>query len=186
MEVKIRKFEILQYPAPELKKKSVNVKKVDKSIHKLVDELSRLAKLNSKEGVTLVGLSAPQLGENINLFVYFDFNKKKYLPIVNPKLVYSSKELTTEWEGCASVGVGERSLFGPVSRAKSCKIEYEDMEGNRKMLTGNGYLSHIILHELDHLEGIIFLEKVTDPKMILTAKELDLYASKNNGKYPKV
>ena len=70
---------ILQYPDPILRAKSVDVKIVNNDIINLFQDLERLAKKNSKEGVTLVGLSAPQVGLNVNAFVFYDFKKKKYV-----------------------------------------------------------------------------------------------------------
>lgn len=177
---------ILQYPDKKLLLKSREVKKNEADLKIILEDLKKLAKANSKNGITLVGLSAPQLGINIRAFVYFDFKQKKYIDVINPKLIYSSKEYSNEWEGCASVGSGQNSLFGPVSRSKSCQINFIDIDGNEHMLSASNYLSHVILHEIDHLDGIIFLERVMDPKMIMTAAELDTYADKHGGKYPKL
>jgi len=182
----IRFHEILQYPNKKLTTKSIDVKVIDNDLKNLFRDLENLAKKNSKEGITLVGLSAPQLGLNVKAFIYYDLNKKKYIQVINPKLVYSSKELSTEWEGCASVGVGAKSLFGPVTRSKTCQIEFLDLDGRDQIVSVSNYMSHIILHEIDHLDGIIFLDRVKDPKMIMNAKELDAYAEKHGGKYPKV
>ncbi|BDQ04691.1 MAG: peptide deformylase [Candidatus Dojkabacteria bacterium] len=184
--VNFKYLTILQYPDPKLSAKSRDVRKNEPDLLLIIDSLKNLAKKHSKGGITLVGLSAPQLGLNIRLFVYYDLRKKQYMEVINPKLVYASKELSTEWEGCASVGKGENSLFGPVSRSKSCQIRYYDLAGNEQILNANGYLSHVILHELDHFEGIIFLDRVIDPKLIMTARELDEYALKHGGKYPEV
>lgn len=177
---------ILQYPDKRLLMKSREVKKNEPDIDILLRDLKTLAKKNSKGGIHLVGLSAPQLGVNIRAFVYYDFKEKKYLEVINPKLVYASKEVSNEWEGCASVGIGPKSLFGPVSRSKSCQVQYVDLQGKEHTLIASNYLSHVILHELDHLEGIIFLDRVIDPKMIMTAAELDAYAEKHGGKYPEI
>jgi peptide deformylase len=106
--------------------------------------------------------------------------------MVNPKLIYSSKETSAEWEGCASVGAGQKSLFGPVRRSKNCQISYTNTDEEEVIYNSADYLSHIILHEIDHLNGIIFLDRVEDPKMIMTAAELDEYAQKHGGKYPKI
>jgi peptide deformylase len=184
--VNFKYLTILQYPDPKLSAKSRDVRKNEPDLFLIIDSLKNLAKKHSKGGITLVGLSAPQLGLNIRLFVYYDLRKKQYMEVINPKLVYASKELSTEWEGCASVGKGENSLFGPVSRSKSCQIRYYDLAGNEQILNANGYLSHVVLHELDHFEGIIFLDRVIDSKLIMTARELDEYALKHGGKYPEV
>lgn len=178
--------QILQIPNPILRNKSKNIKSLDQSVINLLNDLKRLAKENSKEGITLVGLSAPQVGENLNLFVYYDLQKEQYIEVINPKVIYQTKELTFEWEGCASVGTGEKSLFGPVGRSKTCQIQYLDITGKEQIVSASNYQSHILLHEMDHLDGIIFLDRVQDPKMIITAKELDDYARKHGGKYPKL
>lgn len=178
--------EILQYPNKILTQKSKDVKTIDNDIKKLLKDLEILARKNSKDGITLVGLSAPQVGLNVKAFVYYDIKEKKYIPVINPRLIYTSKELSTEWEGCASVGIGSKSLFGPVARSKSCQIEFLDLEGNVQLVSVSNYMSHVILHELDHLDGIIFLDRVRDPKMIMSAEELDNYAKRHGGKYPEI
>jgi peptide deformylase len=178
--------EILQYPDQRLITKSVDLKTIDNDVKNLFKDLEILVKKNSKNGIILVGLAAPQLGWNVRAFIYYDTNKKKYIPVVNPKLVYSSSEISTEWEGCASVGTGPKSLFGPVPRSKTCQVEFTDLEGNSQMVSLSNNMSHIMLHEIDHLDGIIFLDRIKDPTMILTARELDNYAEKHGGKYPRV
>jgi peptide deformylase len=177
---------ILQYPHKALRAQSAQIKKIDSEIISLFKDLKKLAKANSKDGITMVGLSAPQLGANLNAFIIYDFKKGKYIEIINPKTIYTSKETSNEWEGCASVGVGAKSLFAPVRRSKKVQFSYLNLDGEEELMNLSYYMSHIYLHEIDHLNGIIFLDRVEDPKMILTAKELDLYAEKNNGKYPKI
>lgn len=178
--------EILQYPDKRLKEKSKPIKKVDNDVIHLFEDLEKLAKANSKEGITLVGLSAPQLGWNVDAFIIFDFKLKKYIRLVNPKVIYTSKELSAEWEGCASVGTGQKSLFGPVKRSKNSQVEFTNLDGETELYNAKDYMSHILLHEMDHLEGVIFLDRVDDPTMILTAAELDAYAEKHGGNYPKI
>jgi peptide deformylase len=177
---------ILQYPDPRLKEKSKDVKAIDSDILSLIKDLKRLAKENSKDGITLVGLSAPQVGFNVRAFVYYDFQIDQYIEAVNPVVIYQSKDMTAEWEGCASVGSGQTSLFAPVKRAKTCQIRFTDVHGKEKMISVTNYQSHVLLHEVDHLDGILFLDRVEDPGMILTAVELDEYARKHGGKYPKL
>ena len=180
---------IIQYKDPKLGKilreKSKPVKEINNDLINLFKDLEKLAKANSKEGITLVGLSAPQLGENVQAFIYFDFKTDSYVPVINPKLTYESKELSSEWEGCASIGEGPTSLFGPVARPKSCQIEFLGLNNEIKTATVSNYMSHIVLHEIDHLNGILFLDRIKDEKTILTARELDEYAKKHGGKHPK-
>lgn len=183
----MKKFnKILQYPDPVLSRKSIDVKRIDNDILNLLNDLESLAKKNSKQGVVLIGLSAPQVGLNVRAFVFLDLKTDSFVKVVNPRIVYQTKEITAEWEGCASVGLGESSLFGPVKRSKSVQIEYTDILGKQKIITANNFQSHILLHEVDHLDGIMFLDRVEDPAMIMTAKELDDYARKHNGKHPRI
>jgi peptide deformylase len=177
---------ILQYPDARLRQKSKDVALIDNDILNLFKDLKQLAKDNSKDGITLVGLSAPQVGFNVRAFVFFDFKKEEYIEVVNPILVYQSKDLSSEWEGCASVGAGPTSLFAPIARSKACQIRFTDINGKEQLISATNYQSHIMLHEVDHLDGVLFLDRVSDPKMILSAVELDDYAKKHGGKYPKV
>ncbi len=169
-----------------LREPTKEIKSIDTDIKKLFKDLVILSKENSKEGITLVGLSAPQVGLGVSAFVYFDISTEKYIEVINPKLVYFSKESSTEWEGCASVGSWNSSLFGPVQRPRSCQIEFIDINGEERKVSATNFQGHIIQHEIDHLNGVLFLDRVSDPKLILTAAELDEYAKKNNGRYPKV
>ncbi len=178
--------EILQYPDKRLLEKSKPVKKIDNDVLNLFEDLETLTKKFSKNGIILVGLSSPQLGWNINAFIVYDYNAKNYIKMVNPKLIYSSKETTSEWEGCASVGSGQKSLFGPVRRSKNCQLQFTNLNGEDEIYNASGYLSHIALHEIDHLEGLLFLDRVDDPTMIMTAAELDRYAAIHGGNYPKI
>jgi peptide deformylase len=171
---------------PILRQKTKDVVKVDAEVKRLFEDLTKLAKENSKDGITLVGLSAPQVGWGIAAFVFYDLNTKKYIEVVNPKVLYSSKETNVEWEGCASIGTGATSLFGPVKRSRACQIQFTNIDGKDEVISVSNYQSHILQHEVDHLNGILFLDRVNDPKMIFTARELDDYAKRNNGKYPEI
>jgi peptide deformylase len=191
MSVFMKRFEkILQYNDPKLgrvlREKAKDIKEVDNEIKSLFEDLKTLASKNSKDGIVLVGLSAPQVGYSVSAFVFFDLKQEKYIEVINPRLIYTSKETTVEWEGCASIGTGKKSLFGPVKRPRMSQIQYTNLAGEEKVLSVSNFQSHILLHEMDHLDGILFLDKVEDPMLILTASELDEYARKNNGDYPKL
>ncbi|MFW5720077.1 MAG: peptide deformylase [Candidatus Dojkabacteria bacterium] len=177
---------IVQYPDPVLKKVSSEVKTIDNDIKNLLKDLRKLARLHSKDGITLVGLSGPQVGVNTRVFVYYDLQKRDYIDVINPVIIYESKEKTGEWEGCASIGVGPASLFGPVKRPRSVQIRYLNPEGEEVIVPATNYQSHILLHEVDHLDGILFLDRVEDPGMIMTARDMDEYARTHNGEHPEI
>jgi peptide deformylase len=148
-----------------------------------------------KEEIT-AGLSAPQIGVNQRVCVCrrMDLEEESAKPIdravlwevlINPKITFSSKKHTTYWEGCLSVGVGDDGLYGPVERPDNVKIEYNDIDGNNKSLDCKGFFAHIVQHELDHLNGVIFLKYIDDPQSIWKCKDLDNYYNKH-GEYPDV
>jgi peptide deformylase len=90
--------------------------------------------------------------------------------MINPELTFISKETSTEWEGCLSVNRGD--LFGRVERPAAVTVEYVDENGEKKKLEASGYFSHVVQHELDHLNGILFLKYIKDPTELYTSDEL--------------
>lgn len=149
----------------------------------------------SKEDIT-AGLSAPQIGVNLNVIVCrrMDLEEASTLPIaqnklwevmLNPVIKKSSKKESAYWEGCLSVGTGQEGLWAPVFRPDIIDIEYLDLEGNKKALKCKNFFAHIVQHEIDHLKGCLFLKYVDDPTMIWKTKDLDAYYEAH-GEYPPV
>jgi len=185
---------ILQMDQPSLKTPSEPV--VDFGS----EELKNLAKdlldtCLDKEDIT-AGLSAPQIGLNVQVCVCrrMDLEEKSDRPVkrdtlweilINPRILETSKKQSTYWEGCLSVGEGDNGLYGPVRRSDLVKIEYKDIDGNDKSLDCKGFFAHIVQHELDHLNGVIFLKYIDDPQSIWKCKDLDNYYNKH-GEYPEV
>lgn len=117
----------------------------------------------------LVGIAAPQIGILKQLFVT-EIRKTKYRNegfdalriFINPKITASSKLQVRMYEGCGSVNNG--NLFAEVGRPKSIEISYIDEKGDHHKNKFNGLLARVIQHEYDHLNGILFTERVTDPR----------------------
>jgi peptide deformylase len=103
-----------------------------------------------------VGLAAPQVGANLRLIVVN--TKDGVLPMVNP--VLTAKSLAKEWdeEGCLSVP----NTFGQVKRHKKIRCQFLTIEGNAKRIEAKGLLARVIQHEIDHLDGILFIDKAKD------------------------
>ena len=173
-------LKIFTYPAPILKKKAVAVEKFD-------DELRALCKdmLYTMYKAPGIGLAAPQVGHSIRLFVmdidyereeiikadetkeyaYSEFNP---LILINPKIENKVGELLYE-EGCLSVP----GIYEEVKRAESIKVTYQDLDGQTHELQDDGLLSICIQHENDHLDGYVFLERLSSLKRnFLTKKYL--------------
>lgn len=151
---------VLDAKAPSLRQKSKPVVAVDKKVKSLIADLKdTLASQNDPEGV---GLAAPQIGKNVRVFVINHKGLERV--IMNPKVVsISSKKASITdknknqiLEGCLSVP----HIYGPLRRAKSVTIEYLAETGEIKTETFENFGAQIVLHEIDHLEGILFIDKI--------------------------
>lgn len=135
------------------------------------------------------GLSAVQIGEMKRLFVVKLMGKEdepdSWLTMINPEVVKTSKSQSMEWEGCMSISNNKRRLFGPVYRSKEVEIEYYDLEANKKKIKGSGFFSHLLQHEVDHLNGVLFLSYIDNPKNIWKEDELDAYLDQY-GRFPEI
>lgn len=134
----------------------------------------------------LVGLAAPQIGIGKRIFVTevrtTTYRKNIAQPdklrvFVNPKIRSHSKSTATEYEGCGSVA--EAMLFGPVKRFYMVEVVAFNELGEEFVFQTNGFLARIIQHEMDHLDGIVFIDKVTDTRKLLGREEYIALRKKN-------
>jgi len=93
--------------------------------------------------------------------------------MINPKILSAGDKISVEWEGCLSVDNGE--LFGPVKRSKYIEIEYLGKDMQKKRVKAHGMFSHVIQHEIDHLNGIMFISYISNPDKLWTSSDLDKY-----------
>lgn len=140
----------------------------DRKVQAIIDDL-----IETMRQKGLIGMAAPQIGENIQIFV----TEPRETPTrtkdqtdelrvyVNPSIVDFSQEQNVIFEGCGSVLSGE--LFGPVERSRQVTIEAFDRNGKRFRLTADGILGRVIQHEYDHLNGVLFLERVLDYRQVM-------------------
>lgn len=133
---------------PILRKKSTPIKKVDKSIQRLIKEMKEAMK--EAKGV---GLAAPQIGRNIRL-ILVTLDSKKVVPMINPEIISYSKE--TEWgeEGCLSLP----NEWGKVQRFKEITVHFLNEKGDRQILKLKNFNARVTQHEIDHLDGILFID----------------------------
>lgn len=122
----------------------------------------------------LIGMAAPQIAENFFVFVTEPrkttsrklARSDKFRVYINPIIKFFSKDESLFYEGCGSVLHGE--LFGPVKRSQIIEVEAFDEHGRKFRLRCDGILARVIQHEMDHLHGIEFLERVSDYKQLMT------------------
>jgi peptide deformylase len=124
----------------------------------------------------LVGMAAPQIGENVRIFVtevretkYRKEGTDKLRIFINPKVLSTSEKLSSGYEGCGSVALAQ--FFGPVERPEEIAVEAINENGETFTHTADGLLARIIQHEIDHLDGILFHEKISDMKKVMSKEE---------------
>jgi len=184
--------QILQIGAPGLSEKSKKV--IEFNTLELNVVVTDLIDTADKNRLITAGLAAPQIGISLAVCVCrrVDLEKQdgENIPkeilwevMINPVITKLSKGESVFWEGCLSVGIGNGALFGPVTRSKAITVKYQNITGEAKELTVQDFFSHEVQHEIDHLEGIIFLKYISNPANIWKRKDLDVYYDKN-GEYP--
>jgi len=163
---------IIQIGNPLLSQKSKLVKKIGaKETQKVIANL-----IDSVRFHNLIGMSASQIGEKLAIFVteirptkYRKLKKDILRVYINSKITWASKKQKTIYEGCGSVA--NANFFAPVKRSEKIIIEALDEKGEKFKLEAEGMLARVIQHEYDHLQGIEFIEKITDIKKAMSADE---------------
>ena len=158
--------EILTEPNRVLRQVSKPVQKVTKDEQTLMDDM-----LETMYGANGIGLAAIQIGVPKRIIV-MDLSKedkvKNPMYFVNPVIKNKNKELSTYEEGCLSVP----NQFAEITRPKKIEIEYLDYNGEKKLLKADGLLATCIQHEIDHLEGILFIDYLSKLKKSMIIKKL--------------
>lgn len=166
----MKKSPLVQVGNPILRKKARLIDDIQSTAtHKLVQKLIAVMREHD-----LVGISAPQIGVSKRVFVS-EIRKTRARPyvrsekvhvFVNPRICAVSKRTKGMYEGCGSVLHGE--LFARVERHLWVTIEYNDEHGVHIQKTLRGLAAHIAQHEIDHLNGILFLDRVVDTRSYIT------------------
>ena len=157
---------ILTEPNEILRKKSLEVEGVDKDLQKLMDDM--LETMYSAPGI---GLAAIQVGvpkRVIVLDIEKKEGKKNPMYFVNPKIMKKSDVNSTYEEGCLSVP----GQFAEIERPDKCHVKYLDYHGQPKEINAEGMLATCIQHEIDHLEGILFIDYLSKLKKSMIIKKL--------------
>ena len=169
---------IAQLGASVLRSQSQPVAKIyDARIIDLIDSL--IATATAHKGV---GIAAPQISQSYRLFIVASHPSDRYphaptMPptaMINPRILSHSEELVKDWEGCLSVP----NVRGLVPRYREIEVEYTTQHGELKQEVLTDFIARIFQHELDHLDGIIFTDRVTEPADLYTEAEYQKIISK--------
>ena len=153
-------LEVIKYPDPALRQISQATPLSD-ILKPEMKELIADMKHTMKE-LDGAGLAAPQIGMTIRLIVVNDEDRRQVIAMINPQITKKSWAQEVDDEGCLSV-LDDRGkiIYGPVKRHKKVTCIYYDEKGNKKKIQAeNPMLARIIQHEVDHLDGILFIDKL--------------------------
>ncbi|MDB5394489.1 MAG: peptide deformylase [Rhodospirillales bacterium] len=160
------KLDILIAPDPRLKLTANPVENVDDGVRRLMDDM-----LETMYAAPGIGLAAPQVGKAVRVIVV-DIADKEEEPqpyrMVNPKIVQASDELRVTNEGCLSVP----DFYADVERADTITVEYQDETGARQVLKADGMLATCIAHEIEHLDGVLFVDHLSLVKRNIILRKL--------------
>ena len=156
-------LDIVTFPEPSLRLKAKQVTKFDYELQTLVDSM-----FETMRDAPGVGLAAPQIGQSLRLVVveYTDdedenARPKKYV-LVNPEIVKRSEEMVTDIEGCLSLP----GLAGTVERHEAVTIKAKNRFGKPLKIEAEGWLARIFQHEIDHLDGVLYIDRAEEVAQI--------------------
>jgi len=157
---------ILIEPDPILRKKCESLEKVDDQVRKLMDDM-----LETMYKAPGIGLAAIQLGI-LKRIVVIDISKENEkqnpLFLINPVITKKSKNTSIYEEGCLSIP----GQFAEIERPAECTLRYINYQGKNKELKADGLLATCIQHEVDHLDGILFIDYLSKLKKDMIIKKL--------------
>mgnify|MGYP001262566177 FL=1 len=165
---------ILTEPNKILRQVSKNVDKVGDEERELMDDM-----LDTMYDAPGIGLAAIQIGlpkRIIVMDISRDENKKEPMYFVNPVIKNKNEEKAKYEEGCLSVP----DQFAEIERPNTCEVEYLDYNGKKKLLKAEGLLATCIQHEMDHLEGILFIDYLSKLKKSMIIKKLSKIKANRN------
>jgi peptide deformylase len=157
---------ILTAPDPRLKKKSLPVAAVDAEVRQLMDDM-----LETMYAAPGIGLAAPQVGA-LQRVIVLDIDREEVktgpLFMANPEIVEASDEDVIYEEGCLSVP----DHYSDVARPEKVRVRYLDRDGKQRELACEGLLATCVQHEIDHLDGILFIDHISSLKRNMILRKL--------------
>ncbi len=163
-------LQVAQLGHKVIRQKAKPVKNIkDQKIQDLIDNL--IATCRDFDGL---GIAAPQVYESLRLFIIWSRPSARYPKapkfgpevVINPKIISQSKETKKDWEGCLSIP----GVRAPIERSTKIEVEYFDRKGKIKRKKFSDFTARVFLHEFDHINGIVFLDRALSLD-IVTEKE---------------
>jgi peptide deformylase len=156
---------------PILREKSAPVAEVDGEIRAALDEMEQIMRAESG-----AGLAAPQVGVLKRMLIFMEIRKRGepgiVYKIINPKIVSRSEKTCVIEEGCLSVQGPSGPVFAGVERPESVVVEWTDENGARREKEFGGFAARALLHEIDHLDGILFIDYLSSAKREMVMRKV--------------
>lgn len=145
-------MKVLYLGEQSLRQPSKTIEHIDEELRTLIRDM--FITMDTDKGI---GLAAPQIGKNIRLFIVkIDDGVERVF--INPQIIATSERQCSYEEGCLSIP----KMYASVIRPESVTVQYKDMDGRRKTMEAGGLLARVIQHEYDHLEGILFIDRLSE------------------------
>jgi peptide deformylase len=157
---------IITAPDPRLKIKARPVSAVDEKVQRLMDDM-----LETMYGAIGIGLAAPQVGRPERVLVVDvarEGEKPQPLKLANPEIIWQSPELTTGNEGCLSLP----EHYAEVTRPEKVRLRYLDYQNEIREMEASGLLATCLQHEIDHLDGVLFVDHLSSLKRGMILRKL--------------
>jgi peptide deformylase len=160
----MKKDKIITLPNPHLRQKSKKIHIITPETLKTIDEMTKVALdwENSRPHEISAAISAVQIDHPEKIaIIRSDFDDKKvrdFTALINPKIVKFEGDIVEDFEGCLSVP----DVYGKVPRYDKIRVKALDVNGNEVRFKADGFLSRIIQHEIDHVNGIVFIDHIRD------------------------
>lgn len=166
-------LDIVTLPNPVLRHKTRPVKQFDNDFQKLIDDM-----IETMREANGVGLAAPQVDYSYRMAVIESLpdvdedgneieGSRELFVVVNPEIIWESRDMADGIEGCLSIP----GYVGEVTRHESIRVRAQDRYGKKMRLRLNGWTARIFQHEIDHLDGVLYIDKLTDPENFWTDEE---------------
>lgn len=158
------KDDIIALPNPHLREKSAKVREITEEVLGLVEEMTDAAIdwENSRPHEISAALAAVQLDRLDRVVIvrsdFDDKEEKGFTALINPEIVKYEGVIETDYEGCLSV----RDIYGKVPRHTKIRVKAVDIDGNEVRFKAEGFLARVIQHEIDHTQGIVFIDHIKD------------------------
>jgi len=160
----MKKEKIISLPNTKLRQKSTKVREITPEILQIIDNMTTVALEweNTRPHEISAAIAAPQIGHLNRIIIVRsdleDKNIRDFTALINPEIIKLEGEITKDFEGCLSVP----GIYGKVSRHNKARVKALDINGNEVRFKVDGFLSRVIQHEIDHINGIVFIDHIKD------------------------